>query len=416
MSRANIITGDCVDLFGDLADESIDAIVCDPPYGLGFMGKAFDTLGPGAAQQAWHYRWAVEALRVLKPGGHLLAFGGSRTSHRLACAVEDAAFEIRDSVIWIYGSGFPKSLNVSKAIDKAAGAERAVVGKRESWNRPESTDGNVARMNASPGIYDLTTPTTPAAKTWQGYGTALKPAHEPCVMARKPLSGTVAGNVQAHGVGALNIDGCRAGTVDNYAYPHGAGGCAFAVGRSPDVPPCDTPAMHAAGRWPANVIHDGTDEVLRIFPETGPSVGGGYGGWQQDGYVGGDPGARVPRTCHTATGSAARFFYCAKASTAERHAGVGRNIHPTVKPVALMRHLCRLVAPPGGLVLDPFTGSGSTAIAALCEGMRFVGFELDPAYADIARARVAHWFVEGPADQVEARVGDPTTPDQLALF
>lgn len=321
--------GDCIETMRGMADASVDAIVTDPPYHLtnagggpagkgqdtpfararagasstGFMGQEWD--GGDIAFQAETWR---EALRVLKPGGHLLAFGGSRTYHRLAAAIEDAGFEIRDQIMWIYGSGFPKSHNLDGA--------------------------------------------------WSGWGTALKPAHEPICVARKPLRDTVAVNVLAHGTGALNIERCRVGD--------------------------------AGGRWPANVIHDGSEEVLQAFPD----AKGQQGDLKETGRPRlslGRFGDMAPPRAHRARveteTSAARFFYCAKASKADRGA---ENIHPTVKPTDLMRYLCRLVTPPGGLVLDPFMGSGSTGKAAILEGFRFVGCELQPEYIEIARARIQH--------------------------
>ena len=396
-----LIEGDCRDAMATLNAESVDAIVTDPPYGLSFMGKSWDDGVPGV--EFW-----TEAMRVAKPGAHLLAFGGTRTYHRLACAIEEAGWEIRDCVMWVYGSGFPKSLDVSKAIDrmkhdrdeieqvvrwmeatrKASGVSRKQVEERfGTINIGQAfftiTPGSAPRVptleqvpilldlfglsisdvpdeihrllidkNASKGQpgpnwfkREVTgqhnqsapgqslqkysdhvalppkerrdIPATPAAQQWQGWGTTLKPAWEPIIVARKPLVGTVAKNVLTHGTGAINVEGCR-----------------------------------VAGRWPANLIHDGSQEVVGL------------------------------------TGSAARFFYCAKASKADRDAGCKGNHHPTVKPTALMRYLCRLVTPPGGIVLDPFTGSGSTGKGAVLEGFRFIGIEREAEYVEIARARI----------------------------
>ena len=334
--------GDCREVMAAMDAESVDSIVSDPPYGMSFMGKGWDHGVPGV--EFW-----TEAFRVAKPGAHLLAFGGTRTYHRLACAIEDAGWEIRDCVMWVYGSGFPKSHDVSKAIDKAAGAEREVVGKAASWNRPDSEAGHTARMNASPGEYNLTAPATDAARQWSGWGTALKPAWEPIIVARKPLCGTVAENVMTHGTGGINVDGCRVGTgglVPGGGRSKRGKGGVYGDGEAPESAP-----PHDLGRWPANLIHDGSDEVLGL------------------------------------TGIAARFFYCAKASKADRDA---RNHHPTVKPTDLMRHLCRLVTPPDGMVLDPFMGSGSTGKAALLEGFNFTGIELNPEYVEIANRRISH--------------------------
>lgn len=341
-----------------LLDEcSVDAIVTDPPYELGFMGRAWDKSGIANSVEMWRH-----ALRVLKPGGHLLAFSGTRTYHRMVCAIEDAGFETRDQIGWVYGTGFPKSLDVSKAID-ATLTQGGSGGKhlRARDGRAVGTVGSNAskhrsgRNDVDEGVEALPLQTE-AARQWQGWGTALKPAWEPIVVARKPLAGTVAENVLAHGTGAINVDGCRIPTDDNLnggAYAKApteraemwgadAGNSWVRGGAGEFVPP--------PGRWPANLIHDGSDEVLSLFPN-----------------------------------DAARFFYCSKASKADR--GEGNN-HPTVKPTDLMRYLCRLVTPPGGLVLDPFTGSGSTGKAALLEGFRFIGFELSAEYAEIARRRM----------------------------
>lgn len=339
--------GDCLDVMRGMAENSVDAIVTDPPYHLtnngggptsagpharakagakrtGFMGKEWDGGDIAFNPEMWR-----EAIRVLKPGGHLLAFSGSRTYHRMAVAIEDAGFEIRDQIMWLYGSGFPKSKNLGG--------------------------------------------------DWQGWGTALKPAHEPICVARKPLVGTVAANVLEHGTGALNIDGCRV-PGEKPDTTRGASskassmvGTLGAQGRILD---------DGNGRWPANVIHDGSDEVVGAFPDSKscstPSAARPEGSILK--------GARSHGAIYPGeTGSAARFFYCAKASKSDRGEG---NAHPTVKPTDLMRYLCRLVTPPGGLVVDPFTGSGSTGKAAKLEGFQFIGFELSEEYAAIARARM----------------------------
>ena len=327
--------GDCRVRLKELADNSIDSIVTDPPYELGFMGKSWDASGIAYDVTVWQ-----ECLRVLKPGGHMLAFSGSRTYHRMACAIEDAGFQIRDQIMWVYGSGFPKSLNIGKQ------------------------DG---------------------CEVWDGWGTALKPAHEPIVLARKPLDGTVAKNVLTHGVGGINIDGCRVGRAD--------GDDSIAGNRTATFGTQDTLSggdgsggwsQNEQGRFPANFIHDGSDEILELFPSDKPDQ------------------------------SAARFFYCAKANKKDRNEGLDesfepiksdtrdavgagiwekmnaphQNHHPTVKPTELMRYLCRLVTPPNGTVLDPFTGSGSTGKAAVLEGFNFIGVEQSEEYLVIAKARV----------------------------
>jgi DNA modification methylase len=382
--------GDCREVMATLDAESVDAVVCDPPYGLSFMGKGWDHGVPG--EEFW-----TEALRVAKPGAHLLAFGGTRTYHRLACAIEDAGWEIRDCVMWVYGSGFPKSHDVSKAIDKAAGAEREVVGvrpghedfvhrtdahsgggRREGWNRPWQDDPESVALH-----HMATAPATDAARQWSGWGTALKPAWEPIIVARKPLCGTVAENVLTHGTGGINVDGCRVGTestIRAQGDSESASGWS-SVRRSPL-------GGSESGRWPANLIHDGSEEVVGLFPESKSTGGQASLGAFRNGDVYGkgrdEREARDPGFGDS--GSAARFFYCAKASKADRSAD---NRHPTVKPTALMRYLCRLVTPLGGVVLDPFTGSGSTGKAAVSEGFDFVGIEREAEYVEIARARIA---------------------------
>jgi len=343
--------GDCLEIMRDIPDGSIDAIVTDPPYGLsdhrtsdvfsclsswlagqeylpnkkGFMGRTWDSWVPGP--EVWR-----EVFRVLKPGGHVVAFAGSRTHDLMSMALRLAGFECRDTVLWVYGSGFPKSLDVSKAIDKAAGAEREVVGIDPNSANRKSKSGTAAYGDyADESERLITAPATDAARQWSGWGTALKPAFEPALLFRKPLTGTVAENVLAHGAGALNVDGCR---VE------------------------DGGEETSKGRFPANLIHDGSDEVLAVFP-----------------------GA--------AGGSAARFFYCAKASKTDRGTD---NSHPTVKPTELMRYLVRLVTPLGGTVLDPFMGSGSTGKAAVLEGFHFLGIEQDRSYFKIATERIQNAF------------------------
>jgi site-specific DNA-methyltransferase (adenine-specific) len=384
---------------------SVDAIVTDPPYGLasgptttledatsgrGFMGKEWDRGVPGVTF------WA-EALRVAKPGAYLLAFGGTRAFHRMAVAIEDAGWEMRDCCCWVYGSGFPKSLDASKAIDRAAGE-----GAGE-------------------------------ASAWQGWGTALKPAWEPILMARKPLEGTVAANLLKHGTGAINVDGCRVGAevtsrrnTAEMGYHGGNLAPSYATGST-------------AGRWPANFMHDGSPEVLAGFPHSSANVGTYQRAEGTD--RGGVRFSGHPAQGHTVgfgdAGSAARFYYCAKTSTADREEGCeelaeirrtdGRetehhvpnlrtttrhNHHPTVKPTDLMRHLVRLVTPPGGLVLDPFMGSGSTGKAAILEGARFVGCDLDPTYLEIAEARIAY-ALRLEADEAAAAY---EATRQLSLF
>jgi site-specific DNA-methyltransferase (adenine-specific) len=362
--------------------------VTDPPYGLAFMGKRWDYDVPSV--EIW-----AECLRVLKPGGHLLAFAGTRTQHRMAVRIEDAGFEIRDLIMWCYGSGFPKSLDVSKAIDKAAGAEREVVGSAAGARNGNGQNNDYgAYGSAAEGTYSVTAPATPEAHQWAGWGTALKPALEPITLARKPLTGTVAANVMEHGTGALNVDGCRVGDFQNttpsgvdrrnaklaeLGYRPGE----YQMGeKTPDAPP---------GRWPANLIHDGSDEVVGLFPQSissAPSATATYGtnrdGRENSTYGKGLYSATPNRPPIGDTGSAARFFYTAKATKAERQ-GV---THPTVKPLDLMAYLCRLVTPPGGTVLDPFMGSGTTIKAAIGEGFNAIGIERDPQYFAMAEHRM----------------------------
>ena len=371
-----------------MEENSVDSIVTDPPYELGFMGKAWDSTGIAYSVSMWR-----ECLRVLKPGGHLLSFGGSRTYHRMACAIEDAGFEIRDQIMWIYSQGFPKSMDVSKAIDKAAGAEREVVGVAAGMGKQNPEWNGTAQGRAENSFkpeYSLTAPSTDAAKQWSGWGTALKPAHEPICVARKPLIGTVAANVQQHGTGALNIDGCRVELNGDYKCK--ANGRPSQTGLDDNYDPANANRPDTVGRWPANVIHDGSEEVVSLFPQTSSGTGAvkRVSAAENEGNRGSALGAEsrpagTEMICYGDSGSAARFFYCAKTSKSER--GLG-NIHPTVKPLVLMRYLCRIVTPPGGVVLDPFTGSGTTGIAAMREGFGFIGIELKPEYASIANARL----------------------------
>lgn len=413
----NLMHGDCLEVLRTLPDNSVDAVVTDPPYGLSFMGKRWDYDVP--ATEVW-----AECLRVLKPGGHLLAFAGTRTQHRMAVRIEDAGFEIRDMIAWVYGSGFPKSRDISKDMDRIAGAAREVVGQISAPGMAR-TNVDQGAQNRSTYTFDkLGDPVTEAARQWQGWGTALKPALEPITVARKPLSeGTVAANVLAHGTGAINVDGCRVNGGDSEAlaqnwdratvtdmrggnYGNGeAGGIALTT----NAP---------TGRWPANLIHDGSEEVLAGFPVTTSGGGPKPGTPRTKANTYGEPTASESAAYGSSTGSAARFFYCAKASKRDRDEGLEgfevkrtggmqatadgsmltgsgnertttrANIHPTVKPTDLMRYLCRLVTPPGGIVLDPFMGSGSTGKAARLEGFQFIGIEREAEYLEIARARI----------------------------
>jgi len=409
-----IINSDCIEAMRGMEDNSIDSIVTDPPYGLSFMGKKWDYDVPSV--EVW-----TECFRILKPGGHLLAFAGTRTQHRMAVRIEDAGFEIRDMIAWVYGSGFPKSLDVSKAIDKAAGVEREVVGVA---GKSSSVRNSMAGDFAG-GEYMSTTPSTEAAKQWEGWGTALKPALEPITVARKPVQGTVADNVLKWGTGGINVDGCRVGTdeivscggLDRWNdYRHGK-----------SKYPTNAIAKVSEGRFPANFIHDGSDEVVGMFPQTAKirrGLMGSNGDDKGNAIYGKYADIQSLRGHNDNGGSAARFFYCAKASKNERNLGLqdlepqrhadrikddglgGDNLrnrsntakhnhHPTVKPIDLMRYLCRLVTPPGGKVLDPFMGSGTTLLAAYDEGFNCIGIERDSEYAKIAEARVKAYSKQG---------------------
>jgi len=392
---AIVLPGDCRALMAAMDADSVDSIVTDAPYELGFMGSSWDSTGVAYDVDTWR-----GAFRVIKPGGFLLCFGGSRTYHRMACAIEDAGFEIRDQIMWIYGSGFPKGGNRN------------------------------------------------------GKGTCLKPAHEPIVMARKPFKGSVAANEARHGTGALNIDLCRVGSDERVNGPASSSSMhrasrVEAEYRNDDGIGPGAPGGSVIGRWPANVIHDGSDEVVDGFPITTSGVmKAGTRRAAQDhpgsvcyGTFGGDAASA---DTYGDSGSAARFFYCAKASKADRDEGLDqfdpqsfvqfqtgngesgnasslsegretqyRNIHPTVKPTALMRYLIRLVTPVGGTVLDPFTGSGSTGKASILEGRGFVGCELTEAYVPIARARIAAAFDQANTEQVAA---NPPPPPQIDMF
>lgn len=363
----NLHNGDCLEVMRGLADNSVDLVLTDPPYGLSFMGKKWDYDVPSV--EIW-----AEALRVLKPGGYLLAFAGTRTQHRMACRIEDAGFEIRDMLAWVYGSGFPKSLDVSKAIGKAAGAVREVVGAYraavKSNNCGTSFSGSKGNVTGQT-FASITIPATDAACEWDGWGTALKPALEPITMARKPLVGTVAANVLEYGTGGLNIDACRVGTDEERPYIISTASLPPKNALGGNLNGSKAAGTTLQGRWPANLLHDGSDEA------TAPM------------------------------GSAARFFYCAKASKRERdagvaHAGVGalrdggrtqterRNNHPTVKPIAIMEYLVQLASTPAAIVLDPFMGSGTTGIACRNLGREFIGIERDAEYFEIARNRILH--------------------------
>jgi DNA modification methylase len=434
--------GSNLDVLPTLPDNSVDSIVTDPPYELGFMGKKWDSSGIAYSTELWR-----ECLRVLKPGGHLLSFGGTRTWHRVAVAIEDSGFEVRDSIAWMYGSGFPKSLDISKAIDKAAGAEREVVTQTvEDLFGEREEEKKTVRMNEASGLVSVgqgerteytrfeTAPSTPEAQQWEGWGTALKPAFEPIVVARKPLIGTVAQNVLTHGTGGLNIDGSRIGTgtgeKKTVSYPD-IRGDNYQQGKESysDRGTVEREVIDK-GRWPSNVILDPyTAELLDEQSGAAGSGSGkvkvsggrksGSGTWTSSGGMNAEGKENIGIRDFGDTGGASRFFYVAKASKRDRNEGleelepqrhsdrekddgVGgdnprnrtnqarQNFHPTVKPTALMRYLVKLVTPPGGTVLDPFTGSGSTGKAAILEGFDFIGIELTEDYIPIIEGRLKH--------------------------
>jgi site-specific DNA-methyltransferase (adenine-specific) len=386
-----------------LEENSIDSIITDPPYGLSFMGKEWDHGIPGTL--FW-----VEALRVAKPGAYLLAFGGTRTFHWLTCAIEDAGWEIRDCIMWVYGSGFPKSLNVGKAVDKLQGNEREVIGKSNRHNSAQFGGEKYGKYKG--GLPNE----TKGASAWEGWGTALKPAWEPIIIARKPVEGTVAENVLKYGTGGMNIDGCRVEINPDIDDPRlGGKGDWSSDKMAKNVYEGGYEGKRVGsselGRFPANFIHDGSDEVVELFPTTvsrprtvcnrRTNSNHEYG-FKSDAF-----------SPHCDSVSAARFFYCAKASKKDRDEGLDKetnsiaintgnahnvaplgretkykNNHPTVKPTELMKYLCRLVTQPNGIILDPFMGSGSTGKAAVLEGFNFIGIELDPNYCEIAKRRI----------------------------
>lgn len=408
-----VIHADCRGALREMADASIDACVTDPPYALvsigkrfgsdtaapckegktgayarasrGFMGKTWDTGEVAFDPATWR-----EVLRVLKPGAYLIAFGGTRTYHRLACAVEDAGFEIRDMIAWLYGSGFPKSHDVSKGIDKAAGHVRPRV------SGGCGTAGSITTVGMKPGEAISGEAISGEAAQWQGWGTALKPALEPIVLARKPLIGTVAANVLRHSTGALNIDASRVGWASEEDAAAAAAAAGFADSRTRGTAKqsvaigkesrdgtnrYDPSALK--GRWPANVIHDGSDDVVAAFPDSdvGSGSGSGSGGiWSPS------TGFPAGRTYGDGRGSAARFFYSAKADAVDRL----ESKHPTVKPVDLIAYLIRLITPPGGTVLDPFAGSGTLGMACMREGFDAILIEREAEYIADIRRRINH--------------------------
>ena len=416
LDRATLYYGDSRDVLPLLEPEQFTACVCDPPYHLtqasrkgsprnndpgtpfgrtrlgskGFMGKTWDGGDVAFRPEFW-----VEVLRVLKPGAMLLAFGGTRTFHRLTCAIEDAGFEIRDCLMWLYGSGFPKSLDISKALDKVAGAEREIIGRRSQSDIRGDSCQNRGRHGKAGNVEILdTVPATELAKRWDGWGTSLKPAWEPIVLAMKPLDGTFARNAQRHGAAGMNIDASRVGvgeggrrdgekTADTRYTTRGSTNFAAMPGpRGGD----------AKGRWPANLLLDEESGAM-LDKQSGALTSGRMPArtirQNRSAFTGQTP-TLTTRDAPADSGGASRFFYCAKATKRDRTCdGQIENNHPTVKPRSLMAYLCRLVTPPGGgLILDPFMGSGSTGIGALLTGNRFVGIELESESFETARRRI----------------------------
>jgi site-specific DNA-methyltransferase (adenine-specific) len=416
-----LINSDCIATMKAMPDNFIDSIVTDPPYELGFMGKSWDSSGIAFNVEVW-----TEALRVLKPGGHLIAFSGSRTYHRMAVAIEDAGFEIRDQIMWVYGSGFPKSMDISKAIDKASGFVGDVIGTEKV---DIGMQGGSMHAGRSRNVIEREiTSSSDEAKQWQGWGTALKPAHEPMVLARKPVIGTIANNVLTYGVGGLNIDGSRVGSEGGGNSCAGGDDCQCANNNeifSATKHPIRVEGNQ--GRFPANFIHDGSDEVVELFPAVKGATSRTNASQEASNnamFGGGFAGAVYDDGLNT---SAARFFYCAKTSKRDRNEGLdefeevrdhdGRaegkvggnnprnrtnaaklNHHPTVKPTSLMQYLVKLVTPAGGTVLDPFMGSGSTGKACVYEGFNFIGIDQSDEYVEIARARIEFAMKDIDAD------------------
>jgi DNA modification methylase len=433
--KVTLHAGDCLEVLKAMPENSIDAVVTDPPYHLtsivkrfanakadkevyaassksaymsrGFMGKQWDGGDIAFTVELW-----AEVLRVLKPGGHMVCFGGTRTYHRMAVAIEDAGFEIRDQLAWVYGSGFPKSHDVAIGIDKANGRLGA-RGKRFNTAGQNVGLNQNRELRSDHPDYAGYSPVTDAARQWQGWGTALKPAWEPICLARKPLSeSTVAANVLRWGTGAINIDGCRIGiepedlkaTSRNGEYGltnPGSVGFAKTAMRT---------AMNDAGRWPANLCHDGSPEVMAGFPDAGISAGGSRGAGGQNGCY--SPLGAQPdfKPGFGDSGSAARFFYTSKADADDRL----NSKHPTVKPVDLMQWLVRLVCPKGATVLDPFAGTGTTGAASFIEGRRCVLIEREAEYlADIERRM--ELLLSGP-DERSRKLAKPDPIESLPLF
>lgn len=407
-----LLQGDVLDVASGLPDNTYSAVFCDPPYGIKFMNKRWDHGVPSVA--VWE-----QVYRVCKPGAVLMAFGGTRTWHRLAVNIEDAGWQMFDTIMYVYGSGFPKSANISKLIDAAAGAEREVVGVRHDaakLNRPgnhQYHEGYQRPWREDPQKWEekkyITAPATPAAATWDGYGTALKPAYEPVLCFRKPLESTYAHSALTYGTGAINVDGCRVAHDEDCNLMKAqtdkdsmtGRGKVQQGGRHRDVL-----ELKPSGRWPANLIHSGDPEVMEVFDRAGVRTSKRNSISDMRSQVNGSValhdtkslGRRDPENSYSDTGSAARFFYCAKASTSERSAGLdSNNPHPTLKPLSLCEYLARLIVPPeayrdGAQILIPYAGVGSEAIGAAKAGWRNItGIELDAEYCEINQRRFDHW-------------------------
>ena len=408
LDKNKVINGDCIEEMKKLPKNSVDSIVTDPPYGLAFMGKSWDDFSPMEFQE-FSQKWGREALRVLKPGGYLLAFCGTRTYHRMVVAIEDAGFEIRDMIDWVYGSGFPKSHDISKAIDKHFDKEdeREVVGQREqTGSRLTGEEYESLDYGIYSGNRDITAPATPEAEEWEGWGTALKPAHEPIVVAQKPRDGTYAENVLEYGVGGLNIDGCRIGTekrtFQSSRYSdHKSGEFAVADTDEKNM----SPEKEVEGRFPANLVLD-PESADMLDRQSGHLESGNLNQSHKRGCgrnFGG--GGIIKKDYGGDEGGASRFFYSAKAQKSERNAGLKelkenkdkkvKNDIATLKPINLMRWLCRLVTPEDGVVLDPFGGSGTTGCAAVVEGFDYLLIEKRVRFAKtIAPKRIEYWSNE----------------------
>jgi DNA modification methylase len=429
-NTVRLLNGDCLQKLKELKDNSVDSVVTDPPYHLiswdiqpkkkykrnkkGFMGKEWDGMGEDGIGIANNPQLWKEVLRVLKPGGHLLSFSHSRTYHRQAVAVEDAGFEIRDQIMWIYGSGFPKSHNIGKSVDKIQGNDREVVGENPNVRKADSQKNTILE-----GGFKEDDTITKGNSPYEGWGTALKPAHEPIVMARKPFKGTVAKNVLEHGTGGINIDGCRVGSESRtYDLTMTSGNFETTNGGKN----IKSGSKTVEGRFPANIIFD--EEAGKILDEQSGTTKSSKRGAHNNKKTEHTNTYTPPQAMYSDentygdTGGASRFFYCPKASKKDRNDGLehiqpkqikGRdegqdktsiaykarpterqNIHPTVKPTDLMAYLVRLVTPKGGTVLDPFMGSGSTGKASVREGFNFIGIEREDEYMEIAKTRIEH--------------------------